>query len=53
MSEETVTIPMSEYQMLKKDQVLLRCLHEGGVDNWDWYGEAYREYLDVIGENDD
>jgi hypothetical protein len=37
MSEETVTIPKSEYESLKKDSEWLICLEAAGVDNWDGY----------------
>ena len=40
---ETVTILKSEYESLLRDAKLLMALENGGVDNWEWYGEAYRE----------
>lgn len=40
---ESVTIPKSKYEELLRDQRLLDALHAGGVDNWEWYGEAYSE----------
>ena len=35
--EETVTISKKEYESLLKDQKLLQCLQEVGVDNWMGY----------------
>ncbi len=43
-SEETVTIPKSEYDRLISSEVKLDCLHNHGVDNWDWYGEAMEDF---------
>lgn len=42
--KETVTIPKSEYDRLRRDSIKLECLEGGGVDNWDWYGDAMAEY---------
>lgn len=50
-----VEISISEYEELLKSEVKLRLLEEGGVDNWEWYGdslegldEEYDEIDDVI-----
>lgn len=40
--EETVTIPKSEYEKLLYSHKKLRALEDGGVDNWEWYGESLR-----------
>ena len=37
---ETVTISKAKYDELVRDQQELQALHEGGVDNWEWYGES-------------
>lgn len=34
-----------DWVRMKRDQAFLQALRNGGVDNWDWYGEAYREYI--------
>ena len=34
MEEETVTIPKSEYEELKKRDLWLQALEDAGVDNW-------------------
>lgn len=47
MTEETVTIPKSEYDQLLEDSNFLECLRGAGVDNWDGYSvtwEMMREY---------
>lgn len=43
-NEETITVSKEEYKQLQSDSLKLQCLDEGGVDNWEWYGEAMREY---------
>lgn len=45
MSDETITLTRKEYIQLKRAELLLECLQSGGVDNWDWYGEAYHEFI--------
>ncbi len=42
--EEMVSISKKEYETLKDNSLLLECLERGGVDNWEWYGEAMKEY---------
>lgn len=44
MTNETVTIPKSEYDQLRRDALHLWALEASGVDNWDWYGDAFRDY---------
>lgn len=50
-----VEISINEYEELLKSEAKLRLLEEGGVDNWEWYGdslegldEEYDEIDDVI-----
>lgn len=45
MTEETIVISKSEYETLKRAQLQLIALEQSGVDNWDWYGEAYSDYM--------
>lgn len=40
---ETICIPLSEYEELISDQRILTALYDGGVNNWDWYGESLRD----------
>lgn len=42
-ADETITISLAEYKSLVRDQEELRCLHIGGVDNWEWYGDSLRD----------
>lgn len=43
MTEDTVTITKEEYDSLVRADKMLTALEIGGVDNWAWYSEAYRE----------
>lgn len=36
----TVTINKKEYFSLLEDSEILKRLENGGVDNWDWFGES-------------
>ena len=40
----TVEISKKEYEELKDSAWLLQCLENAGVDNWQWYDEAMKEY---------
>lgn len=37
-------IDEKELKQLIKDSLELNALERGGVDNWEWYGEALEEY---------
>ncbi len=37
MTEQTITIPQSEYDSLIEDSKWLECLESAGVDNWSGY----------------
>lgn len=39
-----VTIPKEEYESLLDDAMLLQCLRNNGVDNWDYWGDAIDEF---------
>jgi hypothetical protein len=41
---QTITISIREYEDLIDDSLFLNALRNAGVDNWEWYGEAIREY---------
>lgn len=28
-----------------------RALDQGGVDNWNWYGQSYKDYCNGLGAN--
>lgn len=38
-----ITIPTVRYKQLLHDSKILNALYAGGVDNWEWYGEALAE----------
>lgn len=48
---DTVTIPRKEYEELMRDQYMLNCLHNGGVDNWDWYDDAMNDFREAYPED--
>jgi hypothetical protein len=50
-NEETVTISKAEYERLQRREWKLECLEMNGVDNWEWYDEAMKEYREDVGED--
>lgn len=44
MSEESVLISKEDYQFLREDSLMLECLQNNGVDNWEGWDEAVREF---------
>lgn len=46
--DQTITIPLSDYEQLKSDQAFLNALRAAGVDNWDGYDHA----IDLIEQDD-
>ncbi len=48
-----ITITKKEYDDLVRSQYLLECLEDAGVDNWKWYGDAYREFYKKYGDDDE
>lgn len=49
-STKYAVIPKEDYISLLKDSILLSYLEAGGVDNWQYYHDAYVEYLQEIDE---
>ena len=44
MAKETyVKIPLAEFQELLEKEKDLDALECGGVDNWEWYSESFKE----------
>jgi hypothetical protein len=41
-----IHLSQEEYIELLRAQEKLKCLEVGGVDNWEWYGEAMEDYVD-------
>lgn len=48
----TITIDKAEYDELLRRSRKLAALENGGVDNWEWYGESMQAYWDAEEEND-
>ena len=44
-TDGTVTLTKAEYASLIDDSMKLNALINGGVDNWEWYGESLTEYF--------
>lgn len=42
MTEEMITIPKKEYDMLVEESDFLEALRTAGVDNWEGYEYAFR-----------
>ena len=49
-SEGFKVVDSDEYEELLDDSLFLNCLQNNGVDNWDWYSEAVKEYQQIKGE---
>jgi len=45
--DKTVTMPREMYESLYRASVKLRCLENGGVDNWKFYGEAMQPFYKI------
>lgn len=45
--EKYVKISVKELKNLLEKAEILSALECGGVDNWEWYGEAFSEYLNL------
>ena len=40
-------VPKDELKDLLYDSLKLQALEYGGVDNWDWYRESVRDFIDA------
>lgn len=40
-------VPKDELKDLLYDSLKLQALECGGVDNWDWYGDSVRDFIDA------
>ena len=47
---ENKIIPSNRYKDLMNSELKLLCLESAGVDNWDWYGDAMKEYNRITEE---
>ena len=45
-SSEWLEISKEEYDKLIHRDEILTALENGGVDNWEWYGESLSNYFD-------
>jgi hypothetical protein len=52
MSDE-VTISKGEYKELKEASLLLNTLIGAGVDNWEGWDDAFKDYDSIKGESKD
>ena len=43
-TDETITITKKEYEELLDSEWMLNCLESAGVDNWNGYEYAIKEY---------
>lgn len=50
MDIETVTIPVREYNALKRKIAWLNCLENAGVDNWNGIDYAYEIFAEEYPE---
>lgn len=53
MESKTVTISQEEYDELVDDQILLDCLRNAGVDNWEGWDFAIEQYQAILDSKDD
>ena len=53
MENKYVMIEVSELQNLLEAREELAALECAGVDNWEFYGEAFSNYLDFDGKYED
>ena len=51
--KETIAVEKNEYERLKNDQAFLECLRSQGVDNWEGYSEACKEFNELNKETND
>lgn len=51
--EKYVKISVKELKELLEAEAKLAALECSGVDNWEYYGEAFSNYLDFDGRYDD
>ena len=51
--ERYVKISVKELKRLLEAEARLAALECAGVDNWEWYGEAFSNYLDFDGKYED
>lgn len=50
--EKTYVVYENELRELIHDSLKLMALENGGVDNWEWYGDSLNDFLNRNGEED-
>ena len=48
-----VRVGVPKLAKLLRHEIELLALQNGGVDNWDWYGDCFTEKVDELLEADD
>ena len=48
-----VRVRVQRLAKLLRHEIELLALQDGGVDNWDWYGDCFIEKVDELLEADD
>ena len=48
-----VRVKVPKLAKLLRHEIELLALQNGGVDNWDWYGDCFTEKVDELLEADD
>ena len=48
-----VRVRVPRLAKLLRHEIELLALQDGGVDNWDWYGDCFTEEVDELLEADD
>ena len=48
-----VRVRVQRLAKLLRNEIELLALQNGGVDNWDWYGDCFTEKVDELLEADD
>lgn len=44
-AESSITISQQQYDELVQRSEILAALEQGGVDNWEWYGQSLKDYF--------
>ena len=50
--EKVYVVYENELKELIHDSLKLMALENGGVDNWEWYGDSLNDFLNSNGEED-
>ena len=48
-----VRVRVQRLAKLLRHEIELLALQDGGVDNWDWYGDCFTEKVEELLETDD